>query len=230
MSPQNANVERLARDAAALVRVASPADWPSGFVVLADRLPSGVVGLAFGTGEGLATVYGVRIASQAVLVDPWKLVGNIDTPTTFEVAEFEAVALHEAAHTLTLGAVDPQSVAARLDQLNGQRATYPAQTLASVHTPRWAMAFWLLASRGTNYRRNTGRHMLEAVARDVALYGYQRADLERLAAEVAADEPLAERLADGGAFAALLADRLPDESTRTNAIVARGVPRGGKEG
>jgi hypothetical protein len=183
MSPLNENVDRLARDASALVRAVAPGDWPGGFAVIPDRLPNRICGLAFGSGEGLATFYRVRLASRAVLVDPWRLVDDLESPTTFEVARFESVALHEAAHALTLEPVDAERVESRLAELYGKPATYA----------------------------------------DLALYGYPRADLERLAAGVSANEPLAERLAAGGAWAALLAERLPDESTRTNAIVAAGV-------
>jgi hypothetical protein len=227
---QHPTAERLAADAAALVRTSSPGDWPGGFVVVADRLPRGVCGLAFGSGEGLASVYGVRLAARAVLLDPWKVAANPEAPTTTEVVRFEAIALHEAAHTLTMAPVDAERVAARLDELGTAPAGYSAATLAGLHPPRWAVAYWLLASRAANYRRATRSLLLDTAARDVAVYGYQRADLEQLAHGVATDEPLASRLVAGGAWDTLLSDRLPDESTRTNAIVAAGVSRGEKEG
>jgi hypothetical protein len=57
------------------------------------------------------------------------------------------------------------------------------------------------------------------------------ADLERLAAGVAPDAPLAAQLVSGGLWDTLLAARLPDDETRAAAIVAAGVPCGGqKEG
>ena len=227
---QSGSVETLAGNASALVRVSSPHDWPGGFVVIADRLPPGVCGMAFGSGEGLANVYRIRTAARAVLVDPWKLSRDPTSPTTAEVARFESVALHEAAHALTLPAVEQQRVATRLDELTAKPAGYSATALAVAHPPRWAMAFWLLASRAANYRRTTGALLLDATARDVAVYGYQRADLEQLARGVDPGEPLATKLAAGGAWDALLTARLPDESTRTNAIVAAGVARGETEG
>lgn len=224
------NVARLANDAAALVRAASPGDWPGGFVVVADRLPRGVCGLAFGSGEGLASVYRVRLAVRAVLVDPWKVAANPEAPTRAEVARFEAIALHEAAHTLTMAAVDAERVVARLNELHNAPAGYSAATLADAHPPRWAMGYWLLASRAANYRVATRALLLDAAARDVALYGYQRAALEQLASGVATDEPLAARLVAGGAWDTLLSARLPDDEQRAAAIVAAGVAQGGKEG
>jgi hypothetical protein len=198
--------------------------------VVADRLPRGVCGLAFGSGEGLARVYRVRLAARAVLLDPWKVAANPEAPTATEVVRFEAIALHEAAHTLTMEPVDAERVAARLDELGTAPAGYSAATLAGLHPPRWAVAYWLLASRAANYRRGTGALLLDAAARDVALYGYQRADLEQLARGVVADEPLAARLVEGGAWDTLLSDRLPDESTRATAIVAGGIARKETEG
>lgn len=220
MTPPPATAERLALDAAALVRAASPNDWPGGFVVIPDRLPGRVLAVAVGTGRGVGELYGVRGGRPVVVVDVEKLATRAQTPAV----AVESSTLHEAAHTLTATA---DATVDEADELvagvGGNVETISPQRVARQHCPRWAAALWLLTERAAAYRPRTGDAIRERVAEDLARYGYQPADLERLAAGVTADEPLAERLAVGGAWQSLLVARLPDETTRGG---HRGVRRG----
>lgn len=237
MPLKNANVERLALNAAALVRAASPGDWPGGFVVVPERLPPRIHGLACGTGAEVAELYRLRPGVRAVLLDVWKLAADPTDPSPAEVARVERLALHEAAHALVAqpkahntDAVDGALVAAGDTVL-----AYPAEKVAAQHGPRWAMAFWLLGHRAAAYRPRTGEQLRRTVALELEVYGYPPADLEQLARGVEVDTPLAARLAKGGAWDALLCSRLPDEQTRAVAIVAAGVPcegtrNGGNDG
>ena len=231
MPPRNANVERVALDAAALVRAASPGDWPGGFVVVPDRLPTGIIALAFGAGAGLAELYRLRPGTRAVLIDVWKLsTDDMDAPSVAEVAAIECVALHEAAHCLTTPEdAGGEHVGKLLHTAGDDVLAYPPERIARGHEPRWAMAFWLLVNRAAEYRRH-GRAMVEHVAGELALYGYPRPDLERLAVGVQPDDPLADRLAVGGVWDTLLCDQLPSIEQRANAIVAAGVSRGERKG
>jgi len=219
------NVPRLVDDAAALVRVASPNDWPGGFVVVADRLPPRIAALACGDGRGLAELYGCREGAACVVVDVWKRAANPEAPTLAEVASLEALSCHEAAHTLTTGTATAEAVDKLLSTADRDVAAYSPETVARQHGPRWAMAFWLLVNRAAAYRPRSGAVMVEGVAIELGHYGYPRHELVRLAGGVSADEPLRERLAVGGDWDALLSARLPDESTRAAAIVAAGISK-----
>lgn len=224
--PRNETVDRVTLGAAALVRATSPNDWPGGFAVVPDRLPRGIVALSVGTGRGLAELYRLRPGVRAVLVDVWKVAANVHEPTPAEVVAIECTTLHEAAHALTTkqdgGA---ESVDRALADAGDTVAGYSATRVATGHGPRWAMAFWLLVNRAAKYRPRMGRVMVDHAAAELKLYGYDRLDLERLAAGVEPDQPLADRLAAGGAWDTLLCDRLPSIEQRANAIVAAGVRR-----
>lgn len=223
MTPPTATVERLAADAAALVRVASPHDWLEGFVVVADRLPGRVVALAIGAGGGLASLYDTRGGGRGVVVDAWKLSrGHADT-TRLSVA-VEASTLHEAAHVLTATAdATPERAAELLEGAGEAVEAISPEHVARQHCPRWAASLWVLATRATQYRPRTAVEILARVARDLAHYGYARADLDRVCAGITHDEPLAPRMTAGGLWESLLVARLPDESARAAAIVASGV-------
>lgn len=227
---RNQNVERITLDAAALVRAASPEDWPGGFAVVAEHLPRGIIALACGSGRGVAELYRLRPGVRAVLVDVSKVAKDVAAPTAAETAAIECTTLHEAAHCLTTpedaGAED---VGRLLHTAGDDVLAYPPERIARGHDPRWAMAFWLLVNRAAEYRR-TGRAMVEHVAGELALYGYPRPDLERLAVGVEPDEPLAGRLAVGGVWDTLLCDQLPSIEQRANAIVAAGVSCGDTKG
>ena len=134
------NAERLAADAAALVRMASPADWPGGFAVIPERLPPRVLGLTCGAGAGVATFYRLRPGKRAVLVDVWKFVSDLDAPTLAEVARFECTALHEAAHALIEPEATPATVETLVGTAMGKVVEYPAAKIARHHSPRWAVA------------------------------------------------------------------------------------------
>jgi hypothetical protein len=228
-----ASVQRLANNAAALVRAAAPGEWPRGFVVVPDRLPPRINGLACGDGAAVAQVYRLRPGVCAVLVDVWKLAADLEAPTPIEWARVERAALHEAAHTLVASPTRyaVEAVDAALMDAGTTVMEYPAHTVAAQHCPRWAMAFWLLAHRAAEYRPRWGDMLCRHVRLELQAYGYPAADLERLAAGVAPDAPLAAQLVSGGLWDTLLAARLPDDETRAAAIVAAGVPCGGqKEG
>lgn len=227
--PKN-NVARLAADAAALVRIASPADWPGGFAVVADRLPGRTCGVAVGAGRGLATLYKLRPGVHAVVVDPWKFCRDPDTPTTAEVVILEATTLHEAAHALTSGETTPESVDELLSGAGDAIPAYSPAKIARHHNPRWAAALWILAGRASGFRPRLRAALLAYVAADVARYGYAADELARVVVGVEADAPLRAKLAVGGAWDTLLCARLPDEQTRANAIVAAGVEHGSAEG
>jgi hypothetical protein len=237
MPLRNASVDRLVLNAAALVRVASPGDWPGGFVVVPERLPAGIHGLACGTGAEVAELYRLRPGVRAVLVDVWKLATDPADATPAEVVRVERLALHEAAHAMvaTPKGYNPDAVDGALVAAGDTVLAYPAEKVAAQHGPRWAMAFWLLGHRAAAYRAHTGEQLRRTVRYELQVYGYPPADLEQLARGVDGDTPLAARLAKGGAWDALLCSRLPDEQTRAVAIVAAGVPcegtsNGGNDG
>lgn len=221
----SANVARLTADAAALVRAASPRDWPGGFRVIPERLPRGIVALACGAGAGVAALYRFRPGVCGVLVDPGKLVADLAAPTLAETTAFESVTLHEAAHTLVAVDAAPDTVDTLLSTAGPDVAAYAPEQVARQHNPRWAMAWWILTDRAARYRR-TGAIMRDHAAASLGLYGFARADLEQMARGVEPDEPLRARLAAGGLWDTLLSARLPDEHTRAGAIVAAGLARG----
>lgn len=224
-----ANADQLAKDAAALVRVASPNDWPGGFAVINDTLPTGIVALACGAGRGMAETYRLRPGVRAVLVDVSKRVANPAMPQPHERLWLERTALHEAAHTLTTHETTADHVDKLLATAGDDVPAYPAATVARQHCPRWAMAFWLLVNRAAGYRRN-GVQLVHHAGMELGMYGYARGDLERLSAGVAPDAALGERLQAGGVWDTLLCSQLPSIEQRANAIVAAGVSRGEKEG
>lgn len=223
------SVDQLVRDAAALVRVASPNDWPGGFVVVNDTLPAGIVALACGAGRGMAEHYRLRPGVHAVVVDVAKRVADLATPLPHERLWLERTALHEAAHTLTTHEATADRVEQLMTTAGDDVPAYAADTIARHHCPRWAMAFWLLVNRAAQYRRE-GKRLVDHAVIELGMYGYGRGDLERIAAGVDPDAALGERLADGGVWGTLLCDQLPSIEQRANAIVAAGVSRGEKDG
>lgn len=230
MSPaQHKNADRLAANAAALVRVAAPNDWPGGFAVVADRLPGRTVGVAVGAGRGVATLYRLRPGVHAVVVDPWKVCRDVATPTAAEVVALEATALHEAAHALTNPDTTPEHAGTLLDDMAEVVPTYTPAKVAEHHGPRWAAALWVLAERALAVRPRSRAELMARVAVDVARYGYTPATLATLVAGVEPGAGLRDMLEPGGPADTLLCARLPDESTRAETIVAAGVVKAGTE-
>jgi hypothetical protein len=168
----------------------------------------------------MAALYRLRPGVCGVLVDAGKLVADMAAPTLAETTAFESVTLHEAAHTLVSGNITAEAVDAALSTANV--AAYTPEQVARQHHPRWAIAWWILTDRAARYRR-AGSIMRDHVAASLKLYGFPRADLEQLAGKVDPDEPLRPRLAAGGLWDTLLSARLPNEHTRTGAIVAAGI-------
>lgn len=219
-------VKVLAADCGAMVRVASPEDWPGGFVVIPERLPGTMRGCAIGAGAGLAELYRCRPGTHAVLLDVARCVADLEAPRLAELAVVEAIALHEAAHSLTSPDTTAERVAELLANARVDVPAYSPERVARQHAPTWAMALWLLTSRVLAYRpgrRDTLRHLVVA---DVQRYGYPADELERLAAGVAVDVPLRGQLVAGGAWDTLVSMRLPTEEQRATAIVAAGISRG----
>lgn len=217
-------VERALADAAALVRVASPEDWPHGFRVTAERL-AGIRGLAIGAGQGLAAACGHRGGVATVLVDPWRVFANPDAPTRVELAALEALACHEAAHALVGTDTTPERAAELLNGAAGQVAGYTATTVAEHHHPAWAAAFWLLADRGAAFRRDRGEMVREYARHNLAQYGFPPDDVHQATRGTDVGQSLRRLLAAGGPAAAVMALALPDERTRAAAIVAAGIVR-----
>lgn len=224
MTPRT-TVTRLAADAARLVVAASPDDWPGGFHVVAERLAGRTAGLAVGDGVALALAYGRRCGA-AVVVSVERLVLEMADPGPQQVAVLEGIVLHEAAHALWGVAMTVDATDTALANSPSSIPTYTPAAVARAHHPRWAASLWLMATRGAAYRPRSGRHMVDAVARDVARYGYTAGDLETVTRGVDATASLRTLLATGGAGAALVEARLPDVEQRTAAIVASGVAGG----
>lgn len=217
-----ATFDAVTRDAARLVVVAAPGDWPGGFVVIHERLPARVQGLAVGDGLQLARLYGQRHGPAAVLVDAGKcLAGNV--PTENELAALDAVVLHEAAHVLTASPTPPDTVEAALDNAPETVPAYDAGKIARQHCPRWAAAFWILTTRAADYRPRRGDCIRNAVARQLAAYGFEAARVAAAAAGVNNATSLRELLAPDGAAAVVLAAVLPDHDTRAVAIGGAGI-------
>jgi hypothetical protein len=212
MNRPNATIEKRLADAAALVSVVAHHDFPNGFSVVADRLPAGTVAVSAGGGVQLAEMYGIRHGRAAVIVDPRRV-------EAWEPYRLEALILHESAHAI----VDAErpGVATAVDTLPAARERVPERE-AHGHRPAWAAALSILCRRARPYRRNHDA-IARRVAWDVALYGYDAADLERLTTGVLDDAPLRALLAADGPAASLLELRTPDIETRTAAIVASGI-------
>lgn len=221
---------RLAADCAALLRVASPEDWPGGFVVIPERLPGTMRGCAIGAGAGLAELYGYRPGHHAVLLDVGRCVADLEAPRPVELAVVEAIALHEAAHALTSADTTPDKIAELLANARVDVPAYSPERVAQQHAPTWAMALWLLMERALNYRPTRRDAVRSLVVADVQRYGYPADELERLAAGVAVDVPLRGQLVAGGAWDTLVSMRLPNQEQRANAIVAAGISRGERRG
>ena len=219
-----ASVDGLTNDAAALVKVAAPHDWPGGFVVVADRLPPRIRGLSVGCGDHLAATYGCRPGVRGVLVDVAQIVAVPHAPTRVELATLDAIVCHEAAHALTMDPKGtPEAVEALLDATGTAVGGYDAGQVARQHCPRWAAAFWLLAERAGRFRGHRAATMLAIVAEQLAVYGYAAGDVERVTRGADAERPVREVLAAGSPAAALLASMLPNVETRAAAIVAAGI-------
>jgi hypothetical protein len=217
-------VERALADAAALVRVASPEDWPHGFVVTPDRLP-GMRGLAIGAGQGLAAAYGLRAGVATVLVDPWRAFATPAAPTRAELAALESLVCHEAAHALVGTDTSGERVAELLTAAPADVAGYTAETVARHHGPTWAAAYWLLVDRGAAFRRDRGELVRNDARRTLARYGFPPDDVHRVTRGADLGKPLRRLLAADGPAAAIVALALPDERTRAGAIVAAGIVR-----
>jgi hypothetical protein len=210
-------VRELFAGAAALVRVVAAADFPFGFVIVADTLPERVRGISVGDGVALAKLYRVRGGQSAVVMDPAKY-------TPDDAAQIEAHALHEAAHALTGRAADVDTVERALETLPGLPAL-PATTAATHHEPRWAFALAVLALRALPFRRTRADGIRRVVVHDLAVYGYSADEMFRLAGDVAPDEPLRARLELGGLWDTFLVSRVSDDDTRAAAIVDAGAYR-----
>jgi hypothetical protein len=224
--PPRTPIERALVDAAALVRVASPEDWPAGFVIVNEWLPPNLAAAAIGGGEGLAGVFGWRGGVRAVVIHAARFVANHDCPTDAELANVERAACHEAAHAVLAPDATPDVVRGLLDDAGGAVAGYNPARVADMHGPRWAAAYWLFVMRGAAFRPGRRGDMLRQLCRvDLARYGFDAADVERVTRGADPAVPLRRLLAAGGPAAALLDMTLPDTDTRVAAIVAAGIAR-----
>jgi hypothetical protein len=217
-------VERALADAAALVRVASPEDWPNGFVVTAERLP-GMRGLAIGAGQGLAAACGLRGGVATVLVDPARVFATPAAPTRVELADLDALVCHEAAHALVGTDASGERVAELLTAAPADVAGYTATTVAEHHNPAWAAAFWLLVDRGAAFRRDRGQLVREYARHNLAAYGFPPDDVHRVTRGADLAVALRRLLARNTPAAAVMDLALPDIETRAAAIVAAGIVR-----
>jgi hypothetical protein len=223
MSPRTA-IERAVLDAAALVAVCSPLDWPGGFVVADERLPPCMAGAAIGGGMGLAAALGHRGGKRAVLLDTRRFFATA-TPTPNELAGFESAACHEAAHALTAADATPERAADLLEAAGTDVPAYDAARVAAMHNPRWAAAYWLLVDRGAPFRRTHGAMLRRAAGTDLARYGFTVDDVNRATRGADLATPLRRLLAAGGPADTLLCSVLPNANTRMAAIVAAGIVR-----
>lgn len=225
--PPRTPVERAMADAAALVRVASPEDWPGGFVIVDERLPTGIGGVAVGGGLGVAGALGLRDGVRAVLVNARHYLATPDAPADADLANLERAACHEAAHALTTPDISPAVAGRLLERVEPLVGGYAAITVARQHDPRWAAAYSLLVARGAAFRpARRGALLREYAARDLARYGYAAVEVERVTRGANPAVPLRRLLERGGPAAALLANVLPNDDTRAAAVVAAGIVRG----
>lgn len=215
----------LLADAAALVRVASPEDWPGGFVVINERLPPSFSACSVGDGEGLAAMFGHRGGRHAVLVDVNRYLLGPANPTLWERAVVEAVVCHEAAHAVTSVAATPKQAAELLEAAGDAVPAYAPERVADMHGPTWAAAYWLLADRGAQFRGQWGDHLRRYVRTDLARYGFPPDDVARVTRGADPGVALRRLLTRGGPAETLLATVLPDTKTRAAAIVANGIAR-----
>ena len=217
-------IERALADAAALVRVSSPMDWPDGFVVEAERL-RGMRGVSVGGGRGLAAAYGRRGGVAMVLIDVWQCFADVATPTGWELARLEALVCHEAAHALLSPDASPDHIEKLLDGAGDAVPAYTPETVARHHGPTWAAALWLLADRGAGFRRRWGHWLRAAAGQHLTRYGFPPDGVARATRGADLATPLRRLLAAGGPAETVLAGQLPDEQTRAAAIVAAGIVR-----
>lgn len=223
MTPRDV-VDRLARDAAHLVMVAAPGDWPGGFHVVVEHMRGALLGMSVGDGAALARTYRRR-EGFAVLVDVPACVWHMDAPSDLAVAALEALVIHEAGHALVGQPATVEATDAALDNATATVLGYTCNRVAELHQPTWAAATWLLCERAARYRRRTAAAMLSAVARDVARYGYTAGDLESVTRGIGPEVSLRELLAPGGAGAALVDARLPGTTERAATVAASGIGR-----
>jgi hypothetical protein len=226
MTPPRTPVERMLADAACLVKVATPEDWPSGFVVADRWLPGNVSAVAVGAGVGLGGALGYRGGMAAVCVNVARYVNNADAPTVVEVCNLERCVCHEAAHALVAPDATPEVVAGLLEDAGAAVAGYDANEVARQHGPRWAAAYWLAVSRGAAFRPGVrGQFLRELAQADLERYGFPPGDVERVTRGADLATPVRRLLAPGGPATALLNLALPDTETRAAAIVAAGIVR-----
>jgi len=227
MKPPRTPIERILADAAALVRVATPEDWPAGFVVADRWLPGNVTALAVGAGVGLGKALGYRGGMAAVCVNVGRYVTSAAAPTVVEACNLERAVCHEAAHALVSPDAAPDVVAGVLEAAGESVAGYDATEVAIQHGPRWAAAYWLVVSRGAAFRSGVrGEFLRELAQADLERYGFPPGVMERVTRGADLGTPLRRLLAAGGAAAAVLDVALPDIETRAAAIVAAGIVRG----
>jgi hypothetical protein len=208
--PTRTTIDRLA-DAGSLVGVIAAADFPRGMSVVNDRLPAGTLAVSSGSGLTVARLYRLPAGRAAVIVDARRVDG-------WDAARLDALILHESAHAIA--DVELPGVESALDAMPPAVEREPGRELNG-HRPTWAAAFSILCQRAATYRRHHAA-LAAYVARDLAGYGYDAADLERLTAGVSHDAGLRDLLAAGTPGALLLEMRTPDVDSRMAAMVASG--------
>lgn len=208
--PTRTTIDRLA-DAGSLVGVIAAADFPRGMSVVNDRLPPGTLAVSSGSGVTVARLYRLPAGRSAVIVDARRVDG-------WDAARIDALILHESAHAIA--DVEMPGIESALDACPPAVERVPGRELNG-HRPTWAAAYSILCQRAATYRRYH-QALAGHVARDLAGYGYDAADLERLTAGVLPDAGLRALLAAGGPAAVLLEMRTPDVDSRMAAMVAAG--------
>jgi hypothetical protein len=221
---RNPALDLAARDAAAMVRVASPEDWPNGFVVRNESLPANMLAVAIGAGRGMGEAFRYRGGVAVVLVDVPRLVIDRNNPGAADRAAVEAAACHEAAHAILAPDAPGDHVGGLLEAAGTTVAQYDAADIARHHGPAWAATYWLLVDRGAAFRR-WGEILRERVRGELARFGYPPDDVARVTRGADPGVALRRLFRPGGPAATLVATVLPDEHTRVAAIVAAGVAR-----
>lgn len=222
---RNPALDRAALDAAALVAVVSPEDWPNGFMVRNEPLPNNIMALAIGGGRGLGEAFGYSDGRAVVLVDVERLVVNRHAPTEADRAAVEAAACHEAAHAILAPDATAEHVFGLLEAAGKTVAGYDPGKMAHQHGPSWAATYWLLVDRGAAFRPSRGSIIQDVVRRDLARFGYPAEAVARVTRGADPGVALRALFRPDGPAATLVATMLPDESTRAVAIVAPGIAR-----
>lgn len=218
-------VERMVANATALVNTIAAADFPHGFVVIAEPLPGRIGGIAWGSGVKLAASHGFTGGVGSVWVDPTKYVSVPDAPTVVEEGAFTEAVLHELAHAVTWP--EPADTEDAMEAVNRTAHTLEltAERAARWHCHRWMAALAMLVRDTYRHRQSMAVEILTAAVKDIYRWGFDLIPAVDAVDDFPRGQPLRPMLAPGGECDRLLLERLLPLEQRLVRIADAGTPR-----